>query len=98
MVELWNDGRRAAGLPDTDHWDGALVSLAMALMSGREVETLAADFAHSRRGLMSPEQIEQDVELGFDALRSTAETAPDPGALRAAALAGIRRSVHPERR
>lgn len=96
MVESWTTSRRAAGLPDTDHWDGALVSLAMALMSGRDVQELAAHFARSRRDLMSAEQIEQDVELGFDALCSSAETALDPSAIRAAALAGIRRTVQHE--
>lgn len=90
MVEQWTNGRHAAGLPNTDHWDGALVSLAMALMSGRDVEALASHFAHSRRDLMSREQIEQDLELGIDALRSSAETALDPSAIHQAALAGIR--------
>lgn len=98
MVERWTTDRRAAGLPDTDRWDGALVSLAMALMSARHVETLAAHFARSRVGLMSPEQIEHDVELGLHALLTSADTALDLSAIRAAALAGIRQTVQHEHR
>lgn len=96
MVERWTSSRHEAGLPDTDRWDGALVSLAIAMMSGRHVDVLAAHFARSREGLMSTADIERDIELGLDALRRTADTALDLSPVRAAALTGIRQARQPE--
>lgn len=96
MVQRWTTSRHEAGLPDPDRWDGALVSLAMAMMSGRHVDVLAAHFARSREGLMSAAEIERDIELGLDALHLTADTALDLTPVRTAALNGVRQARQPE--
>lgn len=69
VVDTWRRARRSAGLPDTGSWDGPLVSLAIALLFGRQVDRELDRFRRARAATLTPEQIDLDVEIGRRSLR-----------------------------
>lgn len=81
LIERWTRSRRAAGLPEPSEWDGALVTMSISLLTGRDVREQGRRFALGRRSLLTPGQIELDLTLGLEALDATAadaDVAPIP--------------------